>query len=138
LLYNVGVGGYYYSSSPNAAGAYDIDLSSGGAGPAGYNDRSYAQPVRCVKEFISVCYQPRKSTKHEKKKPSPEFHQRQRLMEAWPINSAVRQLEQKRDFPLVIKTRLYPCSGIAPSADTFNPEAAFFPLAGNVTPVTAC
>ncbi|MDR1882200.1 MAG: hypothetical protein LBR26_05385 [Prevotella sp.] len=33
-------------------------------------------------------------------------------MEVWPINSAARQQEQKKDFPLVIKTSLYPCSGL--------------------------
>jgi hypothetical protein len=58
-------------------------------------------------------------------------------MGVWPINSAARQLEQKTDFPLVIYSRLYPCSGIAPSADTFNPVAASFPLPGTVSSVPA-
>jgi hypothetical protein len=37
-------------------------------------------------------------------------------------------------LPVGYKSRLYPCSGIIVlSADTFNPVAAFFPLAGSVT-----
>jgi hypothetical protein len=35
-------------------------------------------------------------------------------------------------LPVGYKSRLYPCSGIAPSAETFNPVAAFFPLPGTV------
>jgi hypothetical protein len=41
-------------------------------------------------------------------------------------------------LPVGYKSRLYPCSGIAPSADTFNPEAASFPLPGSVATPTAC
>ncbi|MDR1883250.1 MAG: hypothetical protein LBR26_10805, partial [Prevotella sp.] len=33
-------------------------------------------------------------------------------------------------LPVGYKSRLYPCSGIALSANTFNPVAAFFPAAG--------
>ncbi|MDR1884552.1 MAG: hypothetical protein LBR26_17530, partial [Prevotella sp.] len=33
-------------------------------------------------------------------------------------------------LPVGYKSRLYPCSGIVLSANTFNPEAAFFPAVG--------
>ncbi|MDR1884031.1 MAG: hypothetical protein LBR26_14805 [Prevotella sp.] len=41
-------------------------------------------------------------------------------------------------LPVGYKSRLYPCSGITPSTNTFNPEAASFPLAGSVSTITAC
>jgi hypothetical protein len=55
-LRNVGCFGGYWASSPLGANAYDIDLTSGDADPANTNDRRNGFPVRCVKEFILVCY----------------------------------------------------------------------------------
>jgi hypothetical protein len=56
-LTSVGNYGAYYTSSPYGSAAYDVDLTSSTVLPAGNgSSRAHAQSVRCVKEFILVCY----------------------------------------------------------------------------------
>jgi hypothetical protein len=118
-----------------------LEFVSGGTNPARINPRTHAFTVRCVKEFIPVCYQPRKSTKREKKKTkektSPEFHQI-----ITPDGSMANKFSSPptgtKRLPVGYKSRLYLCSGIILSADTFNPVAAFFPLPGTVILTAGC
>jgi hypothetical protein len=57
-LGEVGIQGTFYSSSPSVASAYRMEVKSGNVYP-GTNTapRTFATPIRCVKEFISVCDQ---------------------------------------------------------------------------------
>jgi uncharacterized protein (TIGR02145 family) len=49
-LYDQGVNGYYWSSSPASTNAYDLYFSSGGVTPASLDARAYGFSVRCLKD----------------------------------------------------------------------------------------
>ena len=53
IVYNVGRNGNYWSSTPNGANAYNLNINSSGVNPSNSNNRSNGFLVRCVAELLS-------------------------------------------------------------------------------------